>query len=299
MKSVFRNWSDVRVFLAVLRAGSTLVASKLLGMAQPTVARRIQALEHALGVILFERNTRGFQPTPAARMLEGAAETLEAAAGDFSEAVRGLNATSSRIIRFTAVEAAFNDRLSAILEDFTGSYCDVRFEFMPRDDHVDLSAGEADVAVRLANNIDDQSLICRKITVIRSSLFASVSYAGKTSLPASEDKLGGHEFVIFKGESIPHPANNWLLERIDASQIVMTCPDMNSMGTAVQMGAGIGILPTRYKRTTDRVVPCFELPEETATTAWLLASQAAWRRPEVKAFMAFFAPRYSAMYRDG
>ena len=42
MKGVFQNLSDVRVFLAVLRAGSTLAASKTLGMAQPTVARRIE-----------------------------------------------------------------------------------------------------------------------------------------------------------------------------------------------------------------------------------------------------------------
>ena len=56
MKSDFRDWSDVRVFLAVVRAGSTLAASKSLGMAQPTVARRIEALEHALGLVLFERD---------------------------------------------------------------------------------------------------------------------------------------------------------------------------------------------------------------------------------------------------
>ena len=56
MKSEFRDWSDVRVFLAVVRAGSTLAASNSLGMAQPTVARRIEALEHALGLVLFERD---------------------------------------------------------------------------------------------------------------------------------------------------------------------------------------------------------------------------------------------------
>jgi DNA-binding transcriptional LysR family regulator len=63
MKSENWNWSDLRVFLAVLDAGSTLAASKALGMAQPTVARRIDALEHATGLTLFERDTRGAQAT--------------------------------------------------------------------------------------------------------------------------------------------------------------------------------------------------------------------------------------------
>jgi DNA-binding transcriptional LysR family regulator len=39
MKSAFQNWADVRVFLAVMRTGSTLAAAKVLDMSQPTVAR--------------------------------------------------------------------------------------------------------------------------------------------------------------------------------------------------------------------------------------------------------------------
>ncbi len=37
------NWSDIRVFLAVCRDGSTLAASRRLGLSQPTVARRIES----------------------------------------------------------------------------------------------------------------------------------------------------------------------------------------------------------------------------------------------------------------
>ena len=88
MKSELRDWSDVRVFLAVVRAGSTLAASKVLGLAQPTVARRIEALERSLGLFLFERDTRGFQPTPEARALIAHAQSLEAAAIGFSDAAR-------------------------------------------------------------------------------------------------------------------------------------------------------------------------------------------------------------------
>ncbi len=90
MKSVFQNLSDVRVFLAVLRAGSTLAASKTLGMAQPTVARRIEALEHTLRLVLFERNTQCFRPTQDALALVPSAEAIE-------EAARGLDAMAERL----------------------------------------------------------------------------------------------------------------------------------------------------------------------------------------------------------
>ncbi|WP_083902901.1 LysR substrate-binding domain-containing protein [Octadecabacter antarcticus] len=92
--------------------------------------------------------------------------------------------------------------------------------------------------------------------------------------------------------------SKWLLQRNDSVQIAMTCQDFKAMEIAVQMGSGIGILPTRFMRTDDTLVQCFELPEDLGSTVWLLLNPSAYRRPEVKAFTAFFAPRYSALFRE-
>ncbi|NNF92227.1 MAG: LysR family transcriptional regulator, partial [Boseongicola sp.] len=100
MKSEFRNWSDIRVFLAVIREGSTLAASRKLGVAQPTVARRIDALEHETGLILFERDTRGFKPTREARSLIPLAESIEETTRRFATKSRDL--AKPRPIRITA-----------------------------------------------------------------------------------------------------------------------------------------------------------------------------------------------------
>ena len=48
------EWSDVRTFLTVARSGSLRSAARELGVSQPTVGRRLQALEAALGLPLFE-----------------------------------------------------------------------------------------------------------------------------------------------------------------------------------------------------------------------------------------------------
>jgi DNA-binding transcriptional LysR family regulator len=298
MKSVFQNWSDIRVFLAVVRAGSTLAASKCLAMAQPTVARRIDVLEHTLGLVLFERSTQGFQPTQDALSLFVEAEAIEAAARVLEKKAERLTSAKSRTIRITATISGFNPRLSAILEDFVESYGDVNFELIPSDDYVDLSGGDVDVAIRFANSIDDPSLICRKLTVVFTSLFASKSYAARSDLPQSEADLAGHRYLTFGGGRTNNPANKWLLQRIDPDQIAMTCKDMKAMEVAVQMGSGIGMLPTRFMRSDDTLVQCFELPKDVGMTGWLLVNPTAYRRPEVKAFMSFFAPRYSELYRQ-
>ena len=297
MKNAFHNWSDVRIFLAVLKTGSTLAASKELGIAQPTVARRIEALEHTLRLTLFERTTRGFQPTPDATALSGTAEALETAAEALFEKASGLSAASTRIIRLTAPDSVFTSPFSKILEGFMDEYGDVQFEFIRGYDMIDLAAGEADVAIRFTKNIEDQTLICRKIAQITGSLGASRRYAEKYGHPTSEAELSDHKFVVYRGENIPTLINNWVLDRIDPNQIAMTCTDIETMISAIKMGAGIGPLPTEYALKDNDLFPCFELPTETHNTCWLLIGPAAFRRPEVKAFSAFFAPRYSALFR--
>ena len=59
------DWNDLKAFLAVARGGSTLAASKALGVNQTTVARRIESLEHDLGFKLFERGQTGSRLTEA------------------------------------------------------------------------------------------------------------------------------------------------------------------------------------------------------------------------------------------
>ncbi|UZD92044.1 LysR family transcriptional regulator [Cognatishimia activa] len=298
MKNAFHNWSDVRIFLSVLRTGSTLAASKELGIAQPTVARRIEALEHALQLTLFERNTRGFRPTADAEELIWHAEGIEAATTALYEKAATLHATTTGIIRLTAPDSVFTSQFSAILEEFIENQGKVQFEFIRRYDFVDLSAGEADVAIRFDRKIDDETLICRKITDIKGALVASDSYVAKHGHPTSENDLSGHKFVVYRGKNIPRLINNWVLDRIDPSQIAMTCSDIETLISAVKMGAGIGPMPCTYLKTNDAFVHCFDLPPEVYNTCWLLVSQSAYRRPEVKAFTSFFAPRYKAHFDD-
>ncbi len=61
-----------------------------------------------------------------------------------------------------------------------------------------------------------------------------------------ETELGLQKYLVFGGNQRLGSINDWLLERIDPDQIGMTCQDIKSMETAVQMGTGIGTLPTRF-----------------------------------------------------
>lgn len=61
------NWDDARIFLAMARSGQILGAARALGFNHATVARRLTALEDALGSTLFRRETNGTELTPPGR----------------------------------------------------------------------------------------------------------------------------------------------------------------------------------------------------------------------------------------
>ena len=73
------EWGDIRFLLAVARAGSSLAAAEVVGSSQSTVTRRIDALEAALGLRLFERRAQGYSLTSQGETLVELARTAEAA----------------------------------------------------------------------------------------------------------------------------------------------------------------------------------------------------------------------------
>ncbi len=295
MQNALRNWSDIRVFLAVIREGSTLAASRKLGVAQPTVARRMDVLENETGLTLFERDTRGFKPTKAALCLLPMAEAIEASVLEFADCAREM--TSARPIRITAYSANFSTRMVEIVNAFSASHPDVAFEFLPSVRALDLMAGEADIALRLTRSDPDPDLICRKISSARWSLFGGRTYAEKSGLPASADDLAGHRFVTFQRDDVPNVFHDWLTGHVEPEQIVMSFTELDLMLAAIRAGHGLGICNVKLVQSDDTLVRCFDEIGELSAPHLMLISPEAYLRPEVRAFAKFFAPRYAAIFR--
>ncbi|MGW0536704.1 LysR family transcriptional regulator [Streptomyces sp. NPDC003032] len=64
---------DLRVFVAVCRAGSLSAVARDLTCTQSAVSQHVKRLERELGVSLLERHARGVVPTSAGRVLRAAA----------------------------------------------------------------------------------------------------------------------------------------------------------------------------------------------------------------------------------
>ena len=267
----------MRVFLAVMREGSTLAASRRLGINQTTVARRIDVLEHALDVTLFERTTRGAEPTERATDLLPYAESLEQAALKFeAEAERS---RAREPIRITAFEDETFGNIGAVVAEFVEKYPGVSFEFVFSERHLDLMKGEADVALRMAPVISDDRLIARKVGQTQWTYYASRAYAAKNTLPAE-----------FYEDMEDHPVH--LLNHVKSKRCnIVRCDTSSDIMMALRTGQGIGPLPVTTGDANAKLVRCFDPPQGSDLPIWLIVSPSAHRRPEIRRFAAFAAPR--------
>ena len=74
------DWDELRFFHAVAEAGSLSQAARELGVSQPTVGRRIRALEDRLDACLFDRLDSGYTLTGVGmRVFEKTGEMAEVA----------------------------------------------------------------------------------------------------------------------------------------------------------------------------------------------------------------------------
>ena len=101
-------WDDLRYFLAVARTGQLSSAARLLRSNHVTVSRRIDRLERALTIRLFERSPRGYVLTTYGERLVERAKTMEREAESVGAAGAGGKLSPHGVVRLSTPEGFGN-----------------------------------------------------------------------------------------------------------------------------------------------------------------------------------------------
>ena len=286
------EWSDLRIFLAVAREGSTLAAARILNRNQTTVSRRIEALERALDFVLFTRTTRGFALTPQGRTLLQKIEAVEVAALDVEVDATRLTRDLSGSIRVTAADAMMTHVVSPIILNYRALHPEVRFEGLSAEHRVSLEKGEADIAFRATGGeLTGDTLISMRLPNITWGVYCSEAYVQRNGKPASMDDLKDHAIVAYGGQVATLHFSIFFMSYVRGEQVATTSNSIPNMAGAVRAGLGVGLLPQMVGFKAPELVLCFPSPVETDSAWWLLASPEAYRQPRIRSFMAFAAER--------
>src|SRR5271170_563281 len=96
------EWGDLRVFLAIAREGTLGAAARQLGQTQPTMGRRLRALEQAVGQTLFHRTSDGFVLTDEGAAVLAHAERIEEEAIAFERQLAGQGQQLDGLLRVSS-----------------------------------------------------------------------------------------------------------------------------------------------------------------------------------------------------
>ncbi len=183
------DWDNLRIVLAVRRAGSVAAAARALGVNYSTVNRRLAGYEAALGTKVFERTASGQLCTALGRQICDAAEQMEATLQAAERAVVGEDARVAGDLRVTMPGNLFHALLVADVAAFTRAHPDIRLNLSLTSELSDLARREADVALRFANN-PPESLVGQRIANTAMGVYANPDYLAAHPDPATREWIG-------------------------------------------------------------------------------------------------------------
>ena len=282
------DWNDLRYFLAVAREGSTLAAAKALGVSQPTVQRRLSALEESIKRQLVEHHPTGYRLTEFGKTLFPHAEDVERSITAFQRQLMSGGQELSGTLRVTCPEGMASRLLAPLIESFRAKYPELRVDLIMTDRRLDLAKGEAEVAVRM-HKPGDESLIARKIANTPWSVYASRTYIKRHGRPQQQEDLDNHAVIEFGGEIAQIQASRWLRSTAPRATIAARGNSMLGVLAAVKSGAGLAPLPMLLGGGEEDLEPLLAPIPEIGSKIYIVMHSDLRRTARVRAFCEFVA----------
>jgi DNA-binding transcriptional LysR family regulator len=234
------------VFAQVVEANGFSRAARRLKMPTSTVSRRIAELEQELGVRLIERSTRSLRLTDVgSEVLEHAQRSAEISEAIGNIASNHLSKVSGNL-RIAAPPSISDSLLAPIVVAFQSSYPEVCIQILITERIVDQIAEGVDLAFRVGE-LEDSSLVARRILSYRHQLVSSPDYLENYKPPKTPQELLGHRLLAF---SFWRPENKWHFIHAngkDSESITfkpyLAINEYDGLATALLAGTGIGDLP--------------------------------------------------------
>lgn len=277
------NWDDMRVFLAVARKGSLSAAARSLKVTQPTVGRRLRALEGALGVRLFDRLPDGFAPTAAGQELVPLAEEMERTADALQRRQASLSARVSGTVRLSVTEimAQFlSDHIAALRERLP----DIEIEIAFSHHNANLSKREADLVLRECLP-EQQALIARKLGDFRYAVYGAAAFVQRNPIALTEGRYEACAWAGYDEEHAYFTPQQWLDRKLAGRAAAVRVNNGIVLHNVIRNGAGLGVLPC-FAGDRDPALMRVTAPlQEIISTKHIIVHEDLRRVPSIRAVM--------------
>ncbi|WP_297197203.1 LysR family transcriptional regulator [uncultured Pluralibacter sp.] len=231
------EWSDIRIFLAVVRAGNYADAAKQLRISRPTVGRRINALEEALGQKLFQRTGKGLLITAEGESILAFAEKMDETALALNRKMAIYDEKLEGDLKITCSEWFAGYVIPNVLMEFSYMYSNVRVELLTSARMLDLSRREADIAIRNIQ-FNKPDIVQRKLMDVEYAVYAKQTYNFTNS-------TGKDVNLILMNTDFNHFEDvAWIQKILPEANVMHRSNDRVIHAQLCAAGLGLAVLPT-------------------------------------------------------
>lgn len=277
---MIEDWNDLRVFLTLAEEGQLTAAAKRLHVSHPTIARRIKALETAIGARLFDRLPDRFVLTPAGEQLLADTRKMQQAAESIDRRSAGLIDMAQGVVRLSAGEA-MTGFIAAHLPRLRRNLQCVEFELSASHTLANLSRREADLLIR--EQVPDlASIVTRKLGRAAYAVYAKT---GTKIRDTSPEALRQHTWLGFDDDHTYMPGQAWTRDLLIGRRPQIRVNDWLVMRNAVGAGAGLAVLPCYLADHDPGLQRIGGILPDVVADQWLLVHRDLRTLPRIRAVM--------------
>ena len=218
------KFQEMRVFAAVVDAGSFVGASNAIEMSKPAVSRHVQDLEARLGVRLLQRTTRKLSLTEEGAVFYARCKDLLANVDEAEAEITSRIGEASGLLKVNVPVSFGIIHLAPLWAEFMARHPRVRLDVTLSDRVVDLVDEGFDVAVRIAR-MPNSSLISRKIAATRMIVCATPAYLKKHGTPKHPADLVAHTVLAY---SLFSAGDSWAFDGPEGTVTVKVTPQLHT-----------------------------------------------------------------------
>jgi DNA-binding transcriptional LysR family regulator len=274
------EWTDLRFFLELARAGTLSGASRRLEVEHTTVARRIDRLESQLGTTLFDRSREGYELTEMGQALLPHAEAMEGAALAAAEHLGGNEVAAHGVVRLGIPEVMGVRVVAPLLVKLLEAHPELSIEMLALAHFANLANREADLGVMLDPPSTGRYVVAR-LASFRFYLYASPAYLARHAPIRTRADLERHDFVDYVQDRLASRELSYLNELGFTPRRRLCSLGMGAQIEAAALGMGLMMAPPYAVPDDGRLVRV--LPDFYAERAfWLAAPTDLYRLRRVK-----------------
>jgi DNA-binding transcriptional LysR family regulator len=283
---------DLLVLVAVARTGRYTTAAQQLGVNHTTIARRIAALETALGGAVLRRGAAGWMLTPLGERAVAVGGEVEAAMGRLTGSDSGDELTG--LIRLSATDGFSGYIAAPAMAALRERHPGLALEIVAVTRQASRQRAAADLEV-VVGRPEVRRAEAVKLADYVLGLYASRELLERLGEPRSPSELTGAPLVYFIESMLHVDSLDDARRSIPAMFDAVTSTNVYVHVEATRAGAGYGLLPCFLADRHPDLVRLF--PDRIARTLpyWLVGRSDTFRQPAIEAFVAALGERLASV----